>query len=98
MTTGCNQIDQVIKLADQAGNPIFHLPEDRDENDKLVAWMYDPLTNELKAKIDALNLKLEYWTFKGVPHNPGASGYTCNDCNVVVAFPDTKTPRIKSQQ
>lgn len=95
MTTGCNQIDQVIKLAEKADDSIFHLPEDRGKDDKLVAWMHDPLTNELKANIDALKLRLEYWYFKGVPHNPGASGYKCNDCNVVVTFPNTKTPRIK---
>lgn len=87
MTTGCNRIDQVIKLATEAGNPIFYFPEVADGDSRLVVWMCDPLTNELSLKIDSLSLGLEYWTFKGVPHNPGASGYKCADCNVVLAFP-----------
>lgn len=97
MTTGCDQIDHVIKLASEAGNEIFHLPNNRDKDGKLIVWMYDPLVNDLKAKVDLQDLKLEYWVFKAVPHNSGACGYKCNDCNVVLAFPDTKTPRIKPQ-
>lgn len=96
MKTGCRQIDQVIELAIQDGNKIFNIPSNPGGDGKLIVWMYDPLSNKVKVDIESNNLNLKFWDFKGEPHNPAASGYTCNECSVVLAFPNTKTPRIKS--
>lgn len=92
MTTNCHQIDQVIELAIKSGNAVFDLPENKNKEGKLVVWMYDNLTDLLKSEVNKRGLKLRYWHFKGVPHNPEASGYTCDECNVVLAFPNAKTP------
>lgn len=96
MKTGCRQVDQAIKLAIQDGNEIFNIPNGPDVDGKLVVWMYDPLSGTVKVDIESKNLNIKYWDFKGEPHNPAASGYTCEECAVVLAFPNTKTPRIKS--
>ncbi len=97
MMTSCRQIDQAINLAIKGSNKIFSLPENRNEEGKLIVWMYDPLTNAVKDKINEIGIKLRYWHFKGSPHNPESSGYTCDECKVVLAFPATKTPRLKKE-
>lgn len=96
MITGCQQIDQVINFAGEEGNLIFYFRDVRDENGKLIVWMYEPLSPALKSKIELNHLKLDFWDSKGVPHNPAATGYTCSGCQVVLCFPNIKTPRVKS--
>lgn len=90
----CHQINQVIDLAIKEGNEIFYEPKNRGEDEKLVVWMTDPLTPSVKGAVDAAHLNLKYWQFEGAPHNPEACGYTCEECNIVLAFPDKKTPRL----
>ena len=57
MTTECKQIDLVINLAEKMGNSLFFIPDDRDGNGRLVIWMSDPLTEDLKRKVNLENLK-----------------------------------------
>ena len=95
MVTGCPRIDRAVKLTIAAGNKIYHISDRDNENNKLVIDMYDPLLQELKEEIDKNCPDLRYWQFKGVPHNPAESGYTCDQCNIVLIFPSNKTPRLK---
>ncbi len=95
MVTGCLHIDQAVKLAIDAGHEIYNISDRDNENNKIVIDMYDPLSPQLKEKIDRSCVGLRYWEFKGVPHNSAESGYTCEEDNVVLIFPNCSTPRAR---
>jgi len=94
MNKPCQHIVPAIDIALSSGNEVYHTELPSDENKKLVVDLYDPITSEVKKRIDEQCPNLRFWEWKGVPHNPAEKGYTCDKCNVVLIFPGTKTPRI----
>ena len=94
MNKPCQHIDQAIDIALSAGNKMHYIEQPSEENEKLVVDLYDPIIPEVKDQIDKQCPELRYWEWKGVPHNPAEKGYTCNKCNVVLIFPNAKTPRL----
>ena len=89
MKTCCNQINQVIEIAEKHDNDIFDLPDERDERGKFVVWMRAPLINLMRDEIDSMALKLKYWHSPAHPHSSETFGYTCEKCRVVIVFPGT---------
>lgn len=94
MEKKCTHIEQAIKLALDCGNSIYHVTEKSVKNEKKIIDMFDPLSPELKKMIEHVLPALRFWSFKGGPHNPSEKGFTCDDCNVVLIFPNVKTPRL----
>lgn len=90
----CQHIAPAIDIALSAGNKVYHIESPSDENKKLVVDLYDPITSTVKTEIEAQCPDLRFWEWKGVPHNPAEKGYTCDKCNVVLIFPNKKTPRL----
>ncbi len=95
MEKPCQHIDPAIDIALLAGNKIYSRDNIRNEYGNYIIFMYDPLTSEVKKQIGAQCGDLEYWAWKGSPHNPSTEGYTCNQCSTVLVFPETKTPRLQ---
>ena len=94
MKTPCQHIVLAIDVALSAGNKIYRLTLPDAKNIKLVVDLYDPITEDVKKLIDKECVNLRFWDWKGVPHNPEEKGYTCDQCNVVLIFPNVKTPRL----
>lgn len=94
MNKVCQHIVPAINIALLSGNKVYHIEPPSDENKKLIVDLYDPITPEVKKQIAEQCPDLRFWEWKGAPHNPAERGYTCDKCNVVLIFPNTKTPCI----
>ncbi len=53
---------------------------------KVVVDMAGKLSKEMREKIENAEPELEYWIYKGSPHNQADEGFKCNRCGTVVSF------------
>lgn len=88
MRKPCQHIAHAIEIALSAGNKIYHMETPNDNNKKFVVDLRNPMTPEVRKRINEQCSTLRYWEWQGVPHNPAENGYTCDVCNVVLIFPN----------
>ena len=94
MNNSCQHIAPAIDIALADGNKVFTITERSKKTGKKLVYLYDPISFTVKTQIDKQCSDLRFWEWKGVPHNPAETGYTCDKCNVVLIFPSQKTPRL----
>lgn len=55
-------------------------------NAKVVVDMDGKLSKEIKEHVQKAEPELEYWSYKGSPHNQPDEGFRCKHCGAVISF------------
>jgi hypothetical protein len=85
MITGCKEIDKAINVCRHHGLPVKEITSGWSEA-RTVVEISGRLTQQVKDDILAAVPELEYWTYKGSPHNSPDEGFICRRCSVVISF------------
>lgn len=88
-SNSCQHIDLAIKLCKLSGNSVKEVSKGWT-NAKQVFHLSNPLTDELKQKIEAEVSTLEYWKETQDTHYEPMEGFFCNECKEGMAFPSER--------
>ena len=86
MSSICQEINTIIKMALDSGNEIKEESEGWSKAKQVIS-MKRNLDSILKNKIKNEITKLRYWKYDGSPHDEPDEGFTCDECKVVISFP-----------
>ncbi|KKP37589.1 MAG: hypothetical protein UR27_C0004G0002 [Candidatus Peregrinibacteria bacterium GW2011_GWA2_33_10] len=86
MKINCPQIVFVLDFLKVNGNEIAEV-SDGWSNVKEDIRMKLELSSSAKEKIKLEQPDLEYWSYRGSPHNSPDEGFICHEHNVSISFP-----------
>jgi len=86
MKIECIHIEDLIQIVNLSHSDIKDVSKGWSKV-KQVVHMKKKLSNGQREKIAEEKPSLNHWVSKKTPHNPAEEGYTCNSCNVAIAFP-----------
>lgn len=89
MILNCLEIGLGLKLLKDSGNNIAEIVQGWS-NMKEVFQMSEPLSSDLKEKIELEIPLLKYWKYKGSPHNAPGEGFYCEEHKIAISFPMRK--------
>lgn len=85
MKINCPQISYALKILEGSGNEILEVTQGWS-NVKEDIRMKHGLTADLKDRILHKEPGLEYWSYKGSPHNSADEGFVCKQHSVSISF------------
>lgn len=86
MLTDCPHISSILKLLELSGNEVEEITGGWSNVTQDLRMKF-PLTLVLKEKILVKEPSLEYWKYKGSPHNAADEGFKCKIHRVSISFP-----------
>jgi hypothetical protein len=86
MKVNCPQVSCALEILKESGNEILEVTQGWS-NVKEDLRMKHVLTVELKDRILLKEPDLEYWSYKGSPHNTPDEGFLCKQHSISISFP-----------